>query len=155
MRTLMFIRARMTTRNSERERALVTTVARWFRRSARPLPWRDPSTTPWGVLLSEIMAQQTPVARVVPIWLEWIERWPTPAALANASPADAARAAKDAGVKALVLYHLVPPLPSRLIEPLFLGDAPKVFDGPLKVGHDGMIVSLPAGGKDVRFTNAF
>ncbi len=73
----------------------------------------------------------------------------------HASPADAARAAKDAGVKALVLYHLVPPLPSRLIEPLFLGDAPKVFDGPLKVGHDGMIVSLPAGGKDVRFTNAF
>lgn len=73
----------------------------------------------------------------------------------HASPADAARAAKEAEVKALVLYHLVPPLPSRLIEPLFLGDAPKVFPGTLKVGHDGMIVSLPADGKEVRFSNAF
>ena len=67
-------------------------VARWFRRSARPLPWREPGTTPWGVLLSEIMAQQTPVGRVAPMWLKWIERWPTPAALADASPADIVRA---------------------------------------------------------------
>jgi len=67
-------------------------VARWFRRSARPLPWRGPGTTPWGVLLSEIMAQQTPVVRVAPMWIEWIERWPTPAALAAASPADIVRA---------------------------------------------------------------
>jgi len=67
-------------------------VARWFRRSARPLPWREPGTTPWGVLLSEIMAQQTPVVRVAPMWIEWIERWPTPAALAAASPADIVRA---------------------------------------------------------------
>lgn len=67
-------------------------VARWFRHSARPLPWREPGTTPWGVLLSEIMAQQTPVGRVAPMWVEWIERWPTPAALAAASPADIVRA---------------------------------------------------------------
>ena len=67
-------------------------VARWFRRSARALPWREPGTTPWGVLLSEIMAQQTPVARVAPMWVEWIQRWPTPAALAAASPADIVRA---------------------------------------------------------------
>lgn len=67
-------------------------VARWFRRSARPLPWRNTETAPWGVLLSEIMAQQTPVARVAPMWVEWIERWPTPAALASASPADIVRA---------------------------------------------------------------
>jgi len=67
-------------------------VARWFRRSARPLPWREPGMTPWGVLLSEIMAQQTPVGRVAPMWVEWIERWPTPAALAAASPADIVRA---------------------------------------------------------------
>ena len=82
----------MTTRNSERERELVRAVARWFRRAARPLPWREPETTPWGVLLSEIMAQQTPVGRVAPIWLDWIERWPTPTSLANASPADVVRA---------------------------------------------------------------
>lgn len=67
-------------------------VARWFRRSARQLPWREPGTTAWGVLLSEFMAQQTPVARVAPMWTEWIERWPTPTALAAASPADVVRA---------------------------------------------------------------
>ena len=82
----------MTTRNSDRERAAMLVVARWFRRSARPLPWREPGTTPWGVLLSEFMAQQTPVARVAPMWTEWIERWPTPTALAAASPADVVRA---------------------------------------------------------------
>jgi len=73
----------------------------------------------------------------------------------HASPEDAARAAKEAGAQALVLYHLVPPLPSKLIEPMFLGDAPKLFGGTLKVGHDGMIVSLPAGGKDVKFSEAW
>jgi A/G-specific adenine glycosylase len=82
----------MTTRDSDRERAAMNVVARWFRRSARPLPWREPGTTPWGVLLSEIMAQQTPVARVAPMWIEWIERWPTPASLADSSPADIVRA---------------------------------------------------------------
>ena len=82
----------MTTRHSDRERAAMNVVARWFRRSARPLPWREPGMTPWGVLLSEIMAQQTPVARVAPMWTEWIERWPTPSALAATSPADIVRA---------------------------------------------------------------
>lgn len=72
----------------------------------------------------------------------------------HASPEDAARSAKEAGARALVLYHLVPPLPSRLIEPLFLGDASKLYSGPLKVGHDGMIVSLPTGGTTVTFKNA-
>jgi A/G-specific adenine glycosylase len=82
----------MTTRNSVRERELVTAVARWFRRTARPLPWRNSETSPWGVLLSEVMAQQTPVARVAPLWVEWIERWPTATSLAAASPADVVRA---------------------------------------------------------------
>jgi len=82
----------MTTRHNDRERAAMVVVARWFRRSARSLPWREPGTTPWGVLLSEIMAQQTPVARVAPMWVEWIERWPTASSLAAASPADIVRA---------------------------------------------------------------
>lgn len=73
----------------------------------------------------------------------------------HASPEDAARAAKEAGVNALVLYHLVPAPPAKLIEPMFLGDAPKVFQGTLKVSHDGMIVSLPSGGKDVKFSEAW
>jgi A/G-specific adenine glycosylase len=67
-------------------------VLAWFAAHARPLPWRDPATTPWGVHVSEVMAQQTPVARVEPVWREWMERWPTPAALAAASPGDVVRA---------------------------------------------------------------
>lgn len=69
----------------------------------------------------------------------------------HSSPEDAAKAAKQAGAKALVLYHLIPPLPSRLAEPMFVGDAPKVYDGPIKVGHDGMRITLPAGSNDIRF----
>ncbi|MFM5884462.1 MAG: MBL fold metallo-hydrolase [Novosphingobium sp.] len=73
----------------------------------------------------------------------------------HASPEDAARAAREAGAKALVLYHLVPAPPNKLIKPLFLGDAPRQFPGTLKLAQDGMIVSLPAGGKAIDFTSAF
>lgn len=64
----------------------------WFDDHERPLAWREPGTTAWGVLLSEVMSQQTPVARVEPIWREWMERWPTPEAFAQASPAAVLRA---------------------------------------------------------------
>jgi A/G-specific adenine glycosylase len=64
----------------------------WYTTHARDLPWRQPDTTAWGVLVSEIMLQQTPVARVEPAWLEWMERWPRPSDLAVASPADVLRA---------------------------------------------------------------
>ncbi|HEX5405062.1 MAG TPA: A/G-specific adenine glycosylase [Pseudonocardiaceae bacterium] len=67
-------------------------VADWFTANARDLPWRRPECTAWGVLVSEIMLQQTPVARVEPLWHEWLTRWPTPAALAAASHADVLRA---------------------------------------------------------------
>lgn len=73
----------------------------------------------------------------------------------HASPEDAARAAQEAGAKALVLYHLVPPLPAKLIEPMFLGNAPKLFGGKLELGRDGMIVSLPKGSQDVNFSSGF
>jgi len=73
----------------------------------------------------------------------------------HTSPEDAARAAQEAGVQALVLYHLVPAPPSRLIDPLFLGDAPKVFTGTLRIARDGMLISLPAGSKAVTFGSAF
>ena len=71
----------------------------------------------------------------------------------HASPEDAARAANEAGVSTLVLYHMVPPVPARLIEPLFLGKATAVFSGTLKLSEDGMIVSLPAGSKAVKFSS--
>lgn len=67
-------------------------LLRWYGPHARDLPWRAPGTTPWGVLLSEVMSQQTPVARVEPAWRAWLTRWPDPAALAAASPADVLRA---------------------------------------------------------------
>ncbi|MEJ6020352.1 A/G-specific adenine glycosylase [Corynebacterium sp. H113] len=51
----------------------------------RELPWRTPETTPWGVLVSEVMSQQTPVSRVAPSWVAWMEKWPTPADLAAAT----------------------------------------------------------------------
>ena len=60
-------------------------ITQWFAKNKRELPWR--STSPWGVMVSEYMLQQTPVARVLPKWIEWMERWPTPAELANATPA--------------------------------------------------------------------
>lgn len=64
----------------------------WFTRTARDLPWRDPEVTPWAILVSEFMLQQTQVDRVLPRWLAWMERWPTPAALAADEPGEAVRA---------------------------------------------------------------
>ena len=67
-------------------------IGSWYDENARELPWRAAEATPWGVLVSEIMLQQTPVARVLPIWTNWLQRWPTPAALAAEEPAAAIRA---------------------------------------------------------------
>ena len=68
--------------------ALHTAVIDWFARHERPLPWRRPGTSAWGVLVSEVMSQQTPMSRVAPRWTEWMGKWPTPADLASASTAD-------------------------------------------------------------------
>ncbi|WP_213453897.1 HhH-GPD family protein [Rhizomonospora bruguierae] len=67
------------------------TLVRWFDAAARPLPWREPGTGAWPILVSEVMLQQTPVARVLPVWHEWVARWPVPAALAADPPAEAIR----------------------------------------------------------------
>ena len=64
----------------------------WFDTHGRELPWREPECTAWGVLVSEIMLQQTPVARVRPIWEEWLTRWPVPSALAAESQGEVVRA---------------------------------------------------------------
>ncbi|HEY7325939.1 MAG TPA: A/G-specific adenine glycosylase [Streptosporangiaceae bacterium] len=66
-------------------------IARWYAAHARDLPWRQPGATPWSILVSEVMLQQTPVSRVLPAHAAWLRRWPEPAALAAASPADAVR----------------------------------------------------------------
>jgi A/G-specific adenine glycosylase len=69
-----------------------TNLLDWYERSRRDLPWREPGVSAWQILVSEFMLQQTPVARVLPIWLDWVHRWPTPSATAAASAADVLRA---------------------------------------------------------------
>lgn len=66
-------------------------IATWFATGARELPWRQRDVGAWPILVSEFMLQQTPVARVLPAYQAWLARWPTPAALAAATPADAVR----------------------------------------------------------------
>src|SRR3954468_9008394 len=71
--------------------ALADVVSEWYAGAARDLPWRRPGTSAWAVLVSEVMLQQTPVARVVPAYEAWLERWPSPAALAADEPGEAVR----------------------------------------------------------------
>jgi A/G-specific adenine glycosylase len=72
-------------------RSWAQAVTRWYDGAARDLPWRADGITPWAVLVSELMLQQTPVVRVLPAYAAWLQRWPTPAALAADSPGDAVR----------------------------------------------------------------
>src|SRR3954463_10912106 len=67
-------------------------IVDWYATAARDLPWRQPGVDAWAVLVSEVMLQQTPVARGEPVWRGGRERGPTPADLARVSPADVIRA---------------------------------------------------------------
>jgi A/G-specific adenine glycosylase len=71
--------------------ALHDAVLDWYDVHARDLPWRGAAATPWSVMVSEFMLQQTPVSRVLPVHATWLERWPTPAALAADSTGEAVR----------------------------------------------------------------
>jgi ribonuclease Z len=71
----------------------------------------------------------------------------------HTTPEEAAEVAAGAKVKALLLYHIVPPLPLSALEGPFLGRARGIFSGPLHVGRDGDFVTMPAGTTEVRFTN--
>jgi A/G-specific adenine glycosylase len=64
----------------------------WFTDHGRDLPWRAADCSPWGILVSEIMLQQTPVSRVLPVWTDWLDRWPAPRDLAAAPAAEVLRA---------------------------------------------------------------
>lgn len=77
--------------------ALADAIVAWFHTSARDLPWRREGFPAWGTLVSEFMLQQTPVVRVVPRLAEWLERWPTPSALASVPPGEAVRAWQSLG----------------------------------------------------------
>ncbi|HEY8790919.1 MAG TPA: A/G-specific adenine glycosylase [Actinopolymorphaceae bacterium] len=110
-------------------------IGSWYDQNARELPWRPPEVTPWGVLVSEIMLQQTPVARVLPIWTLWLQRWPTPAALAAEEPAAAIRAWARLGYprRALRLHAA-----ARAIDDLHDGAVPE---------HEDVLRSLPGIGE--------
>jgi A/G-specific adenine glycosylase len=64
----------------------------WYDRHARDLPWRRVDATPWSVMVSEFMLQQTPVARVLPVHAAWLAAWPRPSGLAAEPPGEAIRA---------------------------------------------------------------
>jgi len=63
----------------------------------------------------------------------------------HTTPEEAAKIASEAGVKQLILYHISPPIPNPLLNNMFLGDAGKYYSGPITIGEDGMLVSLPSG----------
>ena len=83
----------MTSTETQRagSRGQAEVILRWYGSHARDLPWRRADAGAWAVLVSEVMLQQTPVARVLPAYETWLARWPTPRALAAASPGDAVR----------------------------------------------------------------
>jgi len=80
-------------------------ILNWFDENKRDLPWRK--SNPWGVMVSEYMLQQTPVNRVLPKWIEWMERWPDPASLSEAKKSDVISAWGRLGYprRALRLYE--------------------------------------------------
>ncbi|MBM7791338.1 A/G-specific adenine glycosylase [Tenggerimyces flavus] len=73
------------------ESSLHAPVLDWYATHQRDLPWRRPDASAWDVLVSEIMLQQTPVVRVLPAYVAWLARWPTPAAQAKDAPGEAVR----------------------------------------------------------------
>ena len=78
---------------------LTTTIIAWYDRHARDLPWRAPDASPWAVMVSEFMLQQTPVGRVLEPWRSWLDRWPTPSALAAEPVGEAIRVTGEARVQ--------------------------------------------------------
>ncbi|WP_375480702.1 A/G-specific adenine glycosylase [uncultured Jatrophihabitans sp.] len=116
----------------------------WYAASARDLPWRQPETSPWAVLVSEVMLQQTPVQRVRPVWAAWLARWPTPTALAADAPGDAVRMWGKLGYprRALRLHGCAVELRDR-----FRGEVPDDVDA---------LLSLPGvGAYTARAVSAF
>lgn len=107
----------------------------WYAGAARDLPWRRTGVSPWAVLVSEVMLQQTPVARVLPAYHAWLTRWPRPRDLAAAAPSEVVRAWGKLGYprRALRLRECAGTIVSR-----FGGDVPAAVDELLSlpgVGH--------------------
>lgn len=71
----------------------------------------------------------------------------------HTAPEQAAAIAQRAQVRYLLFTHIIPPLPTRALEGPFLGKSRQIFSGEIRVGHDGDLISLPAGGTEIRRTN--
>ena len=71
---------------------VIEAICAWFDANGRDLPWRRPGTSAWGVLVSEVMSQQTPMSRVIGPWHGWMNRWPTPDDLAEEDSGEAVAA---------------------------------------------------------------
>ena len=71
---------------------VIEAICAWFDANGRDLPWRRPGTSAWGVLVSEVMSQQSPMSRVIGPWHEWMNRWPTPDDLAEEDSGEAVAA---------------------------------------------------------------
>src|SRR5258708_24497008 len=117
-------------------------VLRWYASHARDLPWRLPGASAWSVLVSEIMLQQTPVARVLPAHAAWLARWPIPPSLAAAAPGDAVRQWGRLGYPrpALPLHA-----PARILTDDHAGQAPPPVQAPrrLPAGSSYTAAALP------------
>lgn len=113
---------------------LRTPVEGWYDEHQRDLPWRGPEATPWAVMVSEFMLQQTPVSRVLPVFETWLDRWPTPGALAAEPSGEAVRAWGRLGYprRALRLHAAA----TAIVEE---------YDGEVPASHDALL-SLPGVG---------
>ena len=94
----------------------------WYWKNKRPLPWRKSS--PWGVVVSEFMLQQTPVNRVLPVWEAWMKKWPTPKDLAKAKKSEVIKSWGRLGYprRALRLYET-----AKIISEKYQGSIPKTI----------------------------
>ena len=111
-------------------RTVVGPILSWYGQHARDLPWRRPDATPWAIMVSEFMLQQTPVERVRGPWQAWLERWPTPVSLAVAPRGDAVRAWGRLGYprRALRLHQA-----AQMIMNDFSGKVPEDHESLLKL----------------------
>ena len=71
----------------------------------------------------------------------------------HSTPEEAAQIASKAGVKHLIYYHIIPPLPSPILHSLFIGDARKYYSGSITVGEDGMLVFLSVNSDQIEIKN--
>ncbi|MGI8459297.1 MAG: A/G-specific adenine glycosylase [Propionibacteriaceae bacterium] len=109
---------------------LVDRVLDWYAGHARDLPWRTPGIGAWPIMVSEFMLQQTPVSRVLDPWRQWVDRWPTPAALSAVPSGDAVRAWGRLGYprRGLRLHQAATVITDR-----FDGEVPSDYDALLSL----------------------